>query len=656
MDLGMKKLRQTYEKAGYKYDAVLVMYVHDFISPSAEKDYLLPLIRQWNASGREPHLKVATPKEFFTYILSKYGSEIPTYGGEWNGLWSQVKTNSPAISSLAREVQMQLTASSLLWGALQLRSGLGLPSGNFLDDYRRLWNYDEHNGAGQVGWPGLMTVQEVNDQNREYVDYVRNASSDEDFLLTAGLRRAVENPAAEKTGESNPATGPLLAVFQPLSWPSTTVVDVPKLIELQNVRALQDAALGATYPVQWTDDGGKMLAPLPATGISLFGAAEAGADEASPSEVAGTPVLENRFYRLELRRPDGAIVHLVDREAGRDLVNTAARHAFNELVCPARFTRAPSADGKASFQMARGQVFDFLRVLRAATYAPMTEYRLYHAAKRLEIRNLLDRSFMPVASRGMDSGAYQFAFPFLGGATIDSLHYESGYGMTALPGDYLPGARLDAVVTHGLVLSAHDVHVALTSDQAFYWSLPGFAGGSGKLLGNEVLSTALRKSDVGSTRDLGPYVFPTVEPGLPDRLWFVYTLTSWKGAWNDGEAYRKLWESIARPVVALASGMSAGAARKVAGSLFATDQSDVVLLAAEPSLTQKNGVVLRLQEISGAKHQVHIKLPAERLEATQVDLTEAAVGASRLPVKSGFLEVEVAPHATVSILVSRPAK
>ena len=656
MDLGMKKLRETYEKAGYKYDAVLVMYVHDFIAPSAEKDHLLPLVRQWNASGREPHLRVATPKEFFTYILSKYGSEIPTYGGEWNGLWSQVKTNSPEISSLAREVQTQLTASSLLWGALQLRSGLGLPTGNFLDDYRRLWNYDEHAGAGQLGWPGVMTVQEVNDQNRDYVGYIRKAWADENFLLASVLRRAVENPLSEKAAESKPRTGPLLAVFQPLSWQATSVIEVPKIAEFQNARALKDAASGTIYPVQWTDSGGKMLAPLPASGVSLFEVAEVAANEASVSEVADTPVLENRFYRLELRLADGAIVHLVDRESGRDLVNTAARDGFNELLRSAGFTRAPGAGGKARFQMGRGQVFDFLRVLHPGTYAPMTEYRLYHAAKRLEIRDLLDRSLMPLVSSGDRSNGYQFTFPFFAGATIDSLHYESGYGMTTFPGDYLPGARMDAVVTHGLVLSAGDVQVALSSDQAFYWDLPGFAAGSGKLRDNEVVSTALLKNDADSTRDLGTYLFPTVEPGLSDRLCFVYTLTSWKGVWNDGEAYRKIWESAAPAVVTLAPGMSTSAAQNAAGSLFATDQPDVVLLAAEPSLTQANAVVLRLQEIAGATHEVRIKLPAERLEATQVDLTEAVVGAGRLPVKSGFLEVEVAPHATVSILVSRPSK
>ncbi|MBZ5566135.1 MAG: hypothetical protein LAP13_27420, partial [Acidobacteriia bacterium] len=143
MELGMRRLQETYQKAGYKYDAVLVMYVHDFISPTVERDHLLPWVRKWNASGRQPQLRVATPKEFFDYILSKYSNSIPTYKGDWTGLWAEVKTNSPGIDTLARKVQLDLRANSLLWSGLRLKRGIAFPAGNHLEDYRRLWNYDD---------------------------------------------------------------------------------------------------------------------------------------------------------------------------------------------------------------------------------------------------------------------------------------------------------------------------------------------------------------------------------------------------------------------------------------------------------------------------------------------------------------------------------
>ena len=97
MEIGVTGLLNDYNKAGYKYDAVMAMYAHDFFEPSNVLN-LLRAAKMWNAKHDEVKIKVATSPEFFKYIESKYGSEIPTYRGEWSGLWSEAKTASPRIS------------------------------------------------------------------------------------------------------------------------------------------------------------------------------------------------------------------------------------------------------------------------------------------------------------------------------------------------------------------------------------------------------------------------------------------------------------------------------------------------------------------------------------------------------------------------------
>ncbi len=655
MDIGMKKLLEAYEKASYKYDAVLVMYLHDFVPPSDEKDHLLPMVRKWNASGRQPQIRVATPKEFFTYVLSKYGSQIPTYRGDWSGLWSQVKTNSPGISSVAREAQMELRAGSLLWGGLRLKFGVGVPSGNFLEDYRRLWNYDEHSGAGQVGWPGLMTVQEVNDQNREYVEYVRDASNDESWAIDAALRRAVENPTKRtQVGGDNRASD-VLTVFQPLSWKATSLISVPKSAEFEHAGALRDLASGTRFPIQWTEASGVAAAPLSPTGVTVFEPVDrAGANSVAPQQ-ATLPQLENQFYRVELRASDGAVAHLIDRESGEEIVNTAARDGFNQMIPSAGFARTEVPASPVTFRTVHGPVFDAIEVLRTASYEPITEYRLYDTIKRVEIRDLLDRARLPVVAPGDQPNVFQFSFPLLPGAAIESFQYENGNGLVTFPQDYLPGSRRDAVVTHGLAFSTGDFHVTLSSPQAFYWDLPNRDPKSWKLLDNALLSSVWRKEDAGETRDVGVYLFPTVEPGLVDRRCFVYELTSWTGPKRNGETYRRIWETIMPPSATTARA-EADRSKEVEGSFFTTDDSDVVVLAAEPSLTHEGAVVLRLQETSGTSHRTRVTLPATGLEATQVDLTEAPLGSGRIPLTGNQLELQVGGHATISILLVRPAK
>ena len=656
MQIGIDKLLKRYQDAGYKYDAVLVMFMHDFVSPSLEKDYLLPAVRKWNASGRTPKIRVATPKEFFTHILSKYAREIPTYQGDWTGLWSEVKTNSPGISALAREDQMALRANGLLWGALQLQGEAGFPSGNLHQDYRRLWNYDEHSGAGQTGWANIMTVREVNGQNREYVDYVRDALDDQKFLLETGIRkmaaRLVHNPAAA----SGEATGPLLAVYHPQSWTSTEPVRIPQFPKAQEAAAFKDLASGKSFPVQWTGTGGVMTAPLPAAGVALFAPVKSEEGATTSTANPANLTLENRYYHVELRRSDGSIARILDRESGREIVNTSARDGFNQLIRSVGLQRAPKQAGPITFRVSQGPVFDSIVVLRPGSYEPETEYRLFHAFKRLEIRDLLDWSRMPVVTTADHVNTYQFTFPFLAGETIQSFHYESGFGMTEFPQDYLPGARMDAVVSHGLVFSAGDFHVAISSPQAFYWNVPGGKKSGWQLWENEIISSVWRKNDLGETRDYGNYLFPTLEPGLSGRQWFAYELESWNAPWDAADAYRRIWDAVLRPNVEPLPRGTEGSVKATDASLFSTDQPDVIVIAAEASLTHAGAVVVRLQNLSGVKHSVRLQLPAEGLEAAEVNLNETPVGSGRLQVNGRSVALEVSPHAAASILVSRPSK
>ena len=95
MEIGVTDLLNNYNKAGYKYDAVMTMYAHDFLEPGLVLN-LERAVKLWNSKHDEVKLKIATSPEFFKYVESKYGSQIPTYRGEWSGLWSEAKNGVTA--------------------------------------------------------------------------------------------------------------------------------------------------------------------------------------------------------------------------------------------------------------------------------------------------------------------------------------------------------------------------------------------------------------------------------------------------------------------------------------------------------------------------------------------------------------------------------
>ena len=77
-----------------------------------------------------------------------------------------------------------------------------LPSGNLEDTRLKLYKYDEHSGAAQIGWPKLMTRAEVDLQNREYASYTSTGREDIQCLLDSGLQTLFAQKVAKTETQS----------------------------------------------------------------------------------------------------------------------------------------------------------------------------------------------------------------------------------------------------------------------------------------------------------------------------------------------------------------------------------------------------------------------------------------------------------------------
>jgi len=246
MQRGVSKMLAEYRKAGYPYDAAMVLYMHDFVPASYEEEGLLPAVRAWNAAGKQPRLVVATPKEFFDYLQRRYGDPFPTYAGDFSGLWSEVKMNSPGITGDARWVQDYLPQAEALWSLLAFRPGTQFPADTIADATTKMLTYDEHSGAGQPGWPKVMTQAQVNQQNQEYATFARTARTETRNMMMAGVERMF-------AAKADAGITPKCVVYNPLSWERSGVTRVrPPSPDLALVR---DAATGKTVPSQLNMDG-----------------------------------------------------------------------------------------------------------------------------------------------------------------------------------------------------------------------------------------------------------------------------------------------------------------------------------------------------------------------------------------------------------------
>lgn len=643
MQAGVNKLLAKYQASGYPYDALMLLYLHDFISPDREANQLLPAVREWNAAGKEPRIVVATPAEFFHHMEAAYGKDkFPSYAGDYSGLWSEVKTNSPVISAGARWVQDHWPVAESLWSLLTFREGTSLPSGNLEDTRIQLYKYEEHSGAAQVGWPKLMTRAQVEQQNTEYVDYIKNGKKDVGYLIESGIQTLLsQKPTKTRT----------LVVYNPLSWERSEAVTFRTKDDI----VLRSAADGKVVPTQRVSAKEIVFvaAAVPSMGYAVYTIENASLATAAKPETK-TESLENARYRVQLRASDGSIASLFDKQYGRELVDSSSGKAFNELLRWIPSETFAVQYPEATTLAEHGPVFDRLTIRRPGSYWPESQIVLYQGSDRVEVSNWLDRDKMPFVASNQPGEYYSFQFPlsFEGSSQV---WIEDGIGFHRIPDDYLPGARTDAAAPlHALGFAGkkagQDYEVTLSQRQPFFDYLLGLSGVKGpNTFLNVVRAAALRKQDQGETRDLGMVNFSTVEPGLPAVSEYQFSISSTSGGLNPVSSYREAAE-FNTPMVAVE--LNGAAPANPAASYFSLSLDNVVVLAFKPSADgNPEHYTLRLQEIAGKAGQVTVSTPVKVTAVEETNLTEEVV----VPATGdSMLSRHIDPHETLTLRLTIP--
>ncbi|MEO5858628.1 MAG: hypothetical protein ABIR33_06730 [Pyrinomonadaceae bacterium] len=652
MEIGMTNLLKRYNDAGYKYDAVMAMYSHDFVEPTDVLN-LQKAIALWKKHHPEIELKIATPPEFLKYIENKYGSQIPTYKGEWSGLWSEAKTQSPRISAMARHTQDHAPAAETLWSAIAMTRNIPAPVGNFASIWDLTFTYDEHSGAGNNGWPQLNSRQPLEDQNRQYVEMTSKAKAEADMLLRDGVN-VIAQPTRFDSPASMPANIRPVVVYNDLSWSRSDVVVIAPPDKNSRIASIKNSSTAAAVRFDVDEEGNAIFVAkdVPAFGYSSYEVSIAAGRSATTLKPAAGTSSTNGSYAVEVAA-NGTIKSLRDVRSNRELVNAKGELPFNELL------RVEGADASkvvypqpAKVSVKKGVQMSIIEVTRPGSAFPSSTITLYDGIDQVELRNELDQSKLPFAGGNENwSDAYYFAFPF--NVSADGMKVLRGgqKWFDRLPDDYMDGARKDSVTTrHSIGVTDGKQTVVAAHRQAFHWSYSGFVPtkvkakdapkdflpalymGKFPLPEATFYSRAIRHSNQADTHDLSIVNVDTVEPGLNGNLVFEYAFSAWGvfdpvAAWRLGSQFnvplRAQYVTV-KPILNNAS-------------YFSVDQPNVQIVTVKPladsiikgevssaPLNPKpnKNFAIRLQEFAGRGGNVQIQLPAKIKSASIVSLTE----------------------------------
>ena len=684
MEEGVAALQKRYGDAGYEYDAVMALYAHDFVEPTNVAN-LERAVKLWNDRHESPKLKIATPPEFFKYIESRYGDRIPTFRGEWSGLWSEAKTMSPQISALARYAHKQTPAAETLWSIISMTRGIPFPAGNVATLYDLMLTYDEHSGAGNTGWPQLNDRAKLEEQNRQYVGYMEKAEREIDYLFDEGLSLLAQPLRGDSPRSLSSENSWPLLVYNALSWQRDDLVVISPPSQGLKIVAIKKSAGKEDVPFDVDELGRAVFVArdVPSVGYAMFEVETiAGEMVSTLREVAGDTRVENGRFRLQLR-PDGNVQSLVSVRNGREIVNDKGELPFNQLLrLEGHEPSILATPFPPAIKVKRGVRMIRVTVTRQRSAFPSTTFTLHDELDRVDIHNEIDGARLPFAGGKSWHDSYYFAFPFALSAQNLKVLRGGQKWFDRLPDDYLPGARRDSVTTRDLIgMSDGKSSVMLAHRQAFHTVFPGYvkarpsAGnapsdfpamftGKWPLPEATLYSRALRRGNQADTHDLGVTNLRTTEPGLDQQYDFDYAVNVTQGNFDDIAAWR-LGSSFNLPLHALYVTVPPAAP---ALSYFAVNQPNVEIVtvkqvadttthgevSANPLNPRPSTVfVVRLQEFAGRATTIEVATPVKVTAAASLNQTEDRVleNVSQLAP----LIVKLKPYETVTLRINLAA-
>ena len=636
----MKKVESGELLGPYPYDAMIVPSYEDHETPKWDNRAL----RRWQNLYRYPEIRIAGITDFFEYVERKYGDALPVLSGEMNNFSGDYATIDPNAQGWKRRASRLLPLAE---GAASLANvvdpSFNPPASEIERTYTRLFDFTEHS------WPTSPPPLKHQLFNAQWVKHLEGQRA-----LEAAERLADSSLSALFKQIPTGATG-AVAVFNPLLHPRTGLVEIegnfPALIDKKTGESVATQKTGANKVIFVARD-------LPAYGYKVYVPQNIPAAPAEDSVSTTPDTLSNEFYTLRFDRKTGAIISVYDKELKRELVDSAAKHQFNQMIWVETKTRDSKEmsqtplKAKARLNPSSGAVKGEMTVEieDPLTGATITQKAiLFSGLKRIDIVNDLRHL---KAFHGDRRDRYRknlyYAFPVAVAGFTPRVEYPGG--VVRPYDDQLRWGSHDYLNANWWVdVSNADYGVTMAPWNATTVNF-------GEIRYNQFsIDYKPQKSYLYS------YAWSNRMSGLielgPDE-WNTtlgYSFTSHAGDWDQGAVTQFGW-SIASPAEGrlLPAGQK-GNLPETAKSFLSADAPNVQLATLKPSSQPGRGWVARLVETEGKKGEVTVDLSTFSAEAAFLcDLVENDRQA--LPVANGKVKVPVEPFSFMTIRFAGPAK
>ena len=593
---------------------------------------LAEVVDAWNKRYEFPKVILCHNSEFFEYIEENFADKLPVYRGSGGTYWEDGAGSSARETALCRNAHEAAgNAERLLALAGRVRPECEYPAEALRDAWRNCMLYDEHT------WGAHCSISQPESEfTKGQWEIKARFAHDAHEQSAALLEQAARGMASlVKTKDRS------LVVLNTMSWPRSDVLEV----RLPEGTGVVDAGVPSCRVGETTFLAVK---DVPSCGYRVL---QCGPQSDVPTaRPADGTTIESRFYRVAFDPATGAITSLLDKELGRELVDSEAPYQLNHYlyVAGGKGTSIEGGGGPAAELAISTPEKATLRVLDLGelgqrmiveTSAAMTpkitiEVTVWNDAKRVDVVNRLAKTLT------YEKEAVYFAFPFA--ATEPVFRYEVPCAILRPDRDMLPGACLDWFTVQHFV----DIESA---GATITWATP-----DAPLVCFQDINRGKWQTELPMTGGhvyayvMNNYWFTNYLAGQEGQFRFRFSITSRPKSCNVAAA-RFGW-GASNPLVAVkADANPAGPLAAEGASLVEIAEPNVLLIGMKQS-ESGDALVLRLWETTGQATTAHVRLRSIPVKkATLANLVEVPEGPAE--VRQSTIAVPIRASGLATVLV-----
>jgi hypothetical protein len=676
------RVAQRLDEVNYPLPVVMVQSYHPFGDNGSAFDGFVAWIDEWNAQGKTPHIKFATPRQWWAAV-KPHAQQLPVYSGDWTDYWNFGCGSSAREQTINRQSRARLRNADA-FGAAMLATAAPKAADPWLarsfalhraQAWDNLHFWDEHTWGADIAIADPDGDDTASQWNAK-ANFAYRARS-----LSLMLQRDALSALARRVAAANPED---LLLVNPLPWPQTMTFTAPGGL-LKPRGTADDTTAGRHFQDRRTkgigrhvfagDDPETVQTIIPPTTVPAFGyvvVPRADLTEFSPAaHTSETAVVETQRHRLVFDREQGGVVSWQDHALNHEWVDATAGYPINGFVHEEVADRDSKPPRHRLFYMkwdsdqverARG----WKPVWRARRRTPTTvlSHRVCHTPLGIEVVQVLTAPgiasplvqtvFLPnyadwVEFRaqwrmGLDDHpeATYLLFPF--NLPDAQARLDLGPQAMRVEADQIPGVCRDYFTVQNWVDFSNDqMGVTVATPDNPLVQLGGF-----HFAANQAAFELERPMLLGwVTNTYWETNFRAHQPGLVTAH---YRVQPHAGAFDERQAHRTGLEAMyAAPLLQHMGEESDARAWPASGTLLALPQPPVMVLHVKPAAG--NQLYVRLLNASDTEQTATVGSGLLQITgAASCDLLEHVEAG--LPVQDGAVSLSLAPRRVATLLLT----